>query len=310
MMADLRRILAGDGADGPDRPVLIGAAVSLIWVVLVLAFWLFGPEGGPRSGLDRLLTVAGVLLPLGLIWLAVGMARTIAALRDQAQALRQALPQAPRAPGGTTGTAPINPQPANPQAAARPQPAPARAPAKPAARPQPQDTRQSAMPLDPPQPVVHATPDQLVAALNFPEGPDDRATIAALHAVLKDPDHSRLIRAAQDIITLLADRGIYMDFLPPASTDADLWRRFASGERGGDLAALARPTDPEALDSVTRMRREDDVFRDAVHHFLRHFDRMLTAHAPALDDNQIAALADTRSGRAFTLLGQVVGVFG
>ena len=36
---------------------------------------------------------------------------------------------------------------------------------------------------------------------------------------------------------------------------------------------------------------------------------MVTRLVPELDDDQLAALADTRSGRAFTLLAQTSGIF-
>ena len=60
--------------------------------------------------------------------------------------------------------------------------------------------------------------------------------------------------------------------------------------------------------AATRMR-EDTVFRDAVHHFLRAFDRALADFAAGAADAELAALSDTRSGRAFALMGRVAGLF-
>jgi hypothetical protein len=37
---------------------------------------------------------------------------------------------------------------------------------------------------------------------------------------------------------------------------------------------------------------------------------MLTRHLPQMDDAQIAVLAETRSARAFMLLGRIAGTFG
>jgi len=53
---------------GRDRAVVVGAAVTAAWLLLVALFWLFGPEGGPVSGLARLMTLVGVFLPVALIW--------------------------------------------------------------------------------------------------------------------------------------------------------------------------------------------------------------------------------------------------
>jgi hypothetical protein len=55
--------------------------------------------------------------------------------------------------------------------------------------------------------------------------------------------------------------------------------------------------------------RSDPEFRAAAHLFLREFDKVLSAFEPTADDAQIAALSDTRSARAFMLLGRVNGVF-
>jgi len=55
--------------------------------------------------------------------------------------------------------------------------------------------------------------------------------------------------------------------------------------------------------------RQDPVFRDVAHHFLRRFDRAFAAFERAADDAEIAALAETRTARAFMLLGRVAGTF-
>ena len=56
--------------------------------------------------------------------------------------------------------------------------------------------------------------------------------------------------------------------------------------------------------------RQDAIFRDAAHHFLRQFDKTLSEIEPAATDAELAALAETRTARAFMLLGRVTGVFG
>lgn len=118
------------------------------------------------------------------------------------------------------------------------------------------------------------------------------------------------IRAAQDVVTLLARADIYMDDLAPAPAGGDAWRAFAAGLRGDAVAPLAAIRDAAIVDAAHSLLKSDEIFRDAAHHFLRHFDLCLTRIAPDLDDDQIAALGQTRSARAFMLLGQVAGMFG
>jgi hypothetical protein len=55
--------------------------------------------------------------------------------------------------------------------------------------------------------------------------------------------------------------------------------------------------------------RNDTKFRDATHVFLRDFDLCLIEFEPSAEDADLAALAATRTARAFMLLGRVVGTF-
>lgn len=100
-----------------------------------------------------------------------------------------------------------------------------------------------------------------------------------------------------------------MDRLTPDRARPEIWRAFALGERGPAVAALGGVRDRSCLAlSAARMRADHD-FREAVHRFLRAFDRCLRAFEPEASDTQIARLAETRSARAFMLLGRVSGIF-
>lgn len=151
--------------------------------------------------------------------------------------------------------------------------------------------------------------EDFICAMNFPNGPDDTAGFAAMRAALGNRDIAKLIRAAQDTLTFLAEDGIYMDDLKHVPAAPDVWRRFATGQRGGAVAALGGVRDRSALALSTGRLRKDPVFRDAAHHFLRAFDRCLTEFEPNADDADLAALAGTRTARAFMLLGRVLGLF-
>ena len=277
----------------------VGLALSGAWLLLVALFWLLGPSAeAERGGVERLVGAFGVVLPLALVWMGVAMARALALLRAEAADLRRQLDaMRPGEPGLTAPEAQPEPQPEPVSAAMRPRPRPTG------------DQRQAAMRFDAPpsQPVNAGT---LIRALNFPDGPDDHDAIEALRAALRDQENSRVLRAAQDVVTLLAGRDIYMDMLPPAPAPASVWRRFAEGQRGSAVASLGGIDDPDALQTAAAMLREDEVFRDAAHHFLRHFDGLLARLVPELDDLQIAVLGDSRSGRAFMLLGRATGSFG
>ena len=296
---------------GSDEAVSIGAVLTAIWLLMAGAFWLFGPDAqGQVSGLMRLASVLAVLLPVALIWMAVGLASAIAGLRAEAAELRLRLGQMREAAarGGVVLPAAAAAPRANPQPAP-PRPAPAARPTTaPSAAPPTSDGRQTAMRFDAPASVA-VDSDDLIRALNFPEGPDDVETIAALRAVLRDHETSRVIRSAQDVVTLLSENGLYMDSLDPDAPSPELWRRFAQGVRGEAMHDMAAIHDEDALALTVAMLKGDEIFRDTAHHFLRHFDLMLTRTVSQLDDDQIRRLADTRSARAFMLLGRAANVF-
>ncbi|MDO5612424.1 MAG: hypothetical protein Q4G14_04165 [Paracoccus sp. (in: a-proteobacteria)] len=296
-----------------DGALTVGIALTAVWLLMVAVFWLFGPAGdGTASGLARLASFIGVVMPLALIWLAVGLARSIATLRAEADDLRAKLTQMRTAGGDTirpaaaalaTPPAPA-PAPAAMPTAAAPTPPPAAA-----VRARPADTRQTAMRFDAPESVPIDTTD-LILALNFPDGPDDLRAIDALRAALRDHDTARLIRAAQDVVTLLAEADLYMDSLRPDPAPPELWRRFADGARGSSVAAIGGIHDEAALDIATALLKNDEIFRDSAHHFLRHFDLALTRMVSGMSDDDIADLAQTRSARAFMLLGRAAHIFG
>ena len=310
----------------------VAGAMSLIWLGAVGAYVWTAPEGAGTLGL--VLTLLVVFLPLALIWASVVTLRSVRALRAEAQRL-QATVEAMRA-------AYVQSQQVA-QAVAKPsvekkldelaasarhtetvlasftsrrdqtltQASADRKAALVAPRPAPPEQEQPGLALG--TPAEDMRPPLSVAdfikALQFPESPDDKDGFRALRLALEDRTTAKLIRAAQDVLTLLAQEGIYMDDLKPDRARSELWRRFASGERGRAIAALGGIRDRSSLALTTGRMREDTVFRDAGHHFLRCFDKTFAAFEPNATDEELAELADTRTARAFMLFGRVTGTF-
>lgn len=298
-----------------DKIRIIGLALTGIWLVLLLLFWWLAPGDGQSTGAARIVTFIGAIMPLAVIWLTVAVAGAVSRLEDEARDLRErisrlqdlatppkrAMPDAPAEPA-RTALRPPSQQPT-------PQSSPPRRVAKPAPTRQPTASQQTAMQFDTPE-SVEISSDILIRALNFPDNAEDHETIAALRSALKDHDLARVLRGAQDVITLMAGSGLYMDHLEYRPAPADIWRRFAEGDRGASIAPIGKIEDEDALEAATALTRGDEIFRDSAHHFMRHYDRMLTTRSGQLDDAQLEALAATRSSRAFILLGKVAGIFG
>lgn len=309
----------GNRPSGPAATLLAGAIAALAWIA---AGYLLSRGGGSGWGL---LTLVLPVLPIALAtWLAMrldALRREAAGLRAELDAMRQQAARlgrdrTARAPGATVpDTAPA------PQAKSAPAPArPARTPPEPtAARADPPtETRsQPGLPLDPGDEAnVELTLPDLIRALHFPETRDDRQGLRALARALRHHKAGLVVQAAQDMLTLLSQQGIYMDDLAPPEPPTGLWRRLAAGDRSADLAAFAdlgpdghnRDPDQRVARCAHRLR-DDTVFRDTAHHFLRRFDRMLADMVPDLEDPAIEALAATRSARAFRLVGAAAGMF-
>lgn len=151
--------------------------------------------------------------------------------------------------------------------------------------------------------------EHFIRALNFPETAEDEEGFVSLRLALKDRHAAQVIRAAQDVLTLLSQEGIYMDDLKPDRARPDIWRQFAQGARGRAVAALGGVRDRSSLALSSARMKQDPQFRDGVHTFLRRFDQMFTRFEAEATDAEISALSDTRTARAFMLLGRVAGTF-
>ena len=310
----------------------VAGAMSLVWLGAVGAYVWKAPEGAGTLGL--VLTLLVVFLPLALIWASVVTLRSVRALRAEAQRL-QATVEAMRAAyvqSQQMAQAAVKPSVEKKldelAASARhtetvlasftsrrdqtlTQASADRKAALVTPRPAPPEQEQPGLALG--TPAEDMRPPLSVAdfikALQFPETPDDKDGFRALRLALEDRTTAKLIRAAQDVLTLLAQEGIYMDDLKPDRARPELWRRFAAGERGRAIAALGGIRDRSSLALTTGRMREDTVFRDAGHHFLRCFDKTFAAFELNATDEELADLADTRTARAFMLFGRVTGTF-
>ena len=148
-----------------------------------------------------------------------------------------------------------------------------------------------------------------IRAMHFPENAEDAEGFRALRRALQDRQVAGLVQAAQDVLTLMSQDGIYMDDLRPDMARPEVWRKFAEGERGRAIASLGGVRDRSSLALTAGRMRKDPIFRDAAHHFLRKFDQVFSAFEKGASDQDIAAMAETRTARAFMLLGRVTGTF-
>jgi hypothetical protein len=315
----------------PSGAELAAAIVSLAWIAFVAISFFFQPVEGGRLG--WVMTGLIALVPIALLWVAVSMSRSLRSLRNEAARLQAAVDAMRNAfvahnQAGAGSLKPSVEKKLDEIAAAQRQTETAlatftsrRDPAqtvpsadRKAALAGPQASTGDEQPalalgtpaedLRPPLSVA-----DFIRALNFPETPEDKVGFRALRLALEDRTTSKLIRAAQDVLTLLSQDGIYMDDLKPERAKPEVWRRFAQGERGRTISALGGIRDRSSLALTAGRMREDPVFRDAAHHFLRQFDRTFQEFERNASDQDMAELAETRTARAFMLFGRVTGTF-
>ncbi|CAM5332438.1 hypothetical protein FALB51S_01147 [Frigidibacter albus] len=313
---------------------VIASVLTLCWLGLVAAFFLMTDGAGADNALGLTMTLVAICLPVAMIWVAAVTARTAREMRAEAQRLQGAIDAMrsawiQQAQNAAQGMKPLVEKKLDEIAAAQRQTETAIATftsRRDTAASQPSADRKAA--LAPPraaaagedQPVLAlGTPAEdmrapvsvadFIQALNFPDSPEDRDGFRALRRALEDRTMAKLIRAAQDVLTLLAQDGIYMDDLKPDRAKPELWRRFAAGERGKGIAALGGVRDRSSLALTAGRMRQDTIFRDAAHHFLRQFDRTFQEFEKNSADQEVAEFAETRTARAFMLLGRVTGTF-
>ncbi|MFP4273403.1 MAG: hypothetical protein ACLFRU_00100 [Paracoccaceae bacterium] len=323
--------------DRPEPPRIAGLeiaaiALSVIWLALAGGFLLLrdDPSAEGLGDLRVAMTALALFLPVGMIWVAATAARASRVMREESRRLQAAIDAIRQAYLGQAQAQHSATEPSlgrkleeiaasqrktesalamfmssrrETEAPAAPAPAPAPAPVP----GEDQASLALGTPAEALEPPLGSA--DFIRALNFPETAEDREGFAALRRALKDRQSAQLVTAAQDVLTLLSQEGIYMDDLRPDMCRPELWRRFAAGERGRAIAALGGVRDRSSLALSAARMKQDPIFRDAAHHFLRLFDRGFARFEQTASDADISALSDTRTARAFMLLGRVAGTF-
>ncbi len=316
---------------------IVAAVLSLIWVGMVAGFWYFigisSDSDGPKSNpMTFVMTMVFILLPIGLIWVASAGAKTAKVMREEASRLQASIDAMRHAYVHQQQSAGQNVTPAFEKqldeiAASQKQTEAAIATfssRREGAREAPSETKTAlgrkeedgsdeqpslALEIQDTELKDPITISEFIRAVNFPENEDDAEGFRTLRRALDDRDVAKMIRASQDILTLLSQDGIYMDDLRPDRPRAETWRRFANGEKGPSIAGLGGIRDRSCLALANGRLKQDPVFRDASHHFLRQFDSVLTEFANNATDQELINMGETRTARAFMLLGRIAGTF-
>lgn len=310
---------------------VVALLLSALWLLGAAAFFLLSDAGDTTSGAEGLrflITMLSVFMPVAMIWVAATAARSSRVMREESQRLQAAIDAIRQAYIAQQQGRDISKEPSVARkldeiAAATRNTESALATFHTRREGEGGAGRANAAPAevdmgDQPTLALGTSSEDMapplavedfIRALNFPETAEDEEGFAALRKAMRDRSTSQLVQAAQDILTLLSQDGIYMDDLRPDRARPEVWRQFASGARGRAVAALGGVRDRSSLALTAGRMKQDPIFRDAAHHFLRRFDKAISLFAETASDAELSALGDTRTARAFMLLGRVAGTF-
>lgn len=313
---------------------VIAIALTLLWVFSVLVYFVFlrQPDAGTPTQSGYLLSILAIFLPIAMIWIGATVVKSARIMRDESARLQSSIDAMRNAylsqnQARVDGVKPALEQKLDEIVARQKQTetaiatfATSRDNVLPTASPQQAALVSEGMAQGESQPTLAlGTPPEalnpalsisdFIGAMNFPENESDVEGFGQLRRALADANSGKLIRASQDVLTLLSHDGIYMDDLRPERSRPELWRKFADGQRGAAISGIGGIHDRSALALASGRMRADPIFRDAVHHFLRQFDRTFAKFSEHATDDDIIRLADTRTARAFMLLGRVTGTF-
>ncbi len=309
---------------------VIALVLSLIWLLATVVFFLILQPNATANSLQFMMTMLAIFLPVAMIWVAAMAARSSRVMREEGQRLNaavEALRQSYLTQNTGGSVEPTITKKLDEIAAAqrktesaltmfsttRETQAARAAAENQAVKPgaivdaEDQGLLELGTPAEDLSPPLNNA--DLIRALHFPETADDQEGFAALRKALKDRQASQLVQAAQDVLTLLSQDGIYMDDLRPDLARPEIWRQFAEGTRGREIAALGGVRDRSSLALTAGRMKQDPIFRDAVHHFLRRFDKSFIEFEKSATDAEISSLSETRTARAFMLVGRVSGIF-
>ncbi len=165
------------------------------------------------------------------------------------------------------------------------------------------------LPLSERQGMDGITLDDISHVLNFSDRdqPGDWANAFAL--VSRNGKYLEFVRMAESVLEVFEQEGIYVEDISLRPATGEVWRAFAEGERGDEVASLEGVRDPSVLALVRARLRNDPQFHDLALRYQKRFIDTLEALSPDTVDADFVTLNKTRGGRLFVILGVLSGVF-
>ena len=147
--------------------------------------------------------------------------------------------------------------------------------------------------------------DLILKALNFPEDKNDHLGFLALNTARKNNSISELLRVSEDLLKLIAQDGIYLDDLKIEPPEVKSWLNFLRPDQNHTNIRLNCVGIDREINKLKSRIKSDAIFRDTSLMLMRRFDLLLRDRFETASDNQIFKIAETRSGKAFLIVGKL-----
>ena len=149
----------------------------------------------------------------------------------------------------------------------------------------------------------------MATALNFSDIVQQGDWANAFEKVQVKGSYLELMRNAEGVINVLEDEGVFVEDIAVNLPGESAWRAFAAGKRNIETEKLASIKDRSAQALIRARIKNDDVFKELSLRFQKRFIDMIEAMSPTALGEEFDALAHSRAGRAFAILGDISGTF-
>ena len=147
--------------------------------------------------------------------------------------------------------------------------------------------------------------DTLIRALSFADHEDDTEGFEAIDRAMDNDATARLLEASQDVLHRLSTLDIFMDNLSLDIAQHEVWRFHAANASKSEIATLGAITETDVLERVANLLEQDGQFRESAQNLIDQVNDQMMDIIGDADADQVAAFANSRTIRAFILLGNI-----
>lgn len=149
----------------------------------------------------------------------------------------------------------------------------------------------------------------VATALDFTDQVQKGDWAIAFERVQTKGSFLELMRSAEKVIDVFEEEGIFVEDIAIAHPPEHAWRALAKNIRNAETEKLAYIPDLSAKTLIKSRLKSDANFQEISLRFQKRFIDMLEKMAPKASGNELDALAKSRAGRAFAILGGISQTF-